>query len=175
MSLGDISLILKNKFYPGTFEWAGESFTGTHPLFANPKIFAQVQAVLTGHDRPRYSKRDTAFRSLMNGANDGCMLTGEVQKENYVYYRCTGNHGNSDLPGFREDDIANRLGEPLKGLQVPPAIVSQIVATLREDQNQAEGRVSVEQKRLESRLTAIRNRMDAAYADKLDSKIPEDF
>ncbi len=29
--------------------------------------------------------------------------------------------------------------------------------------------------RLESRLTSIRNRMDSAYVDKLDGKIPEDF
>ena len=29
--------------------------------------------------------------------------------------------------------------------------------------------------RLEGRLTAIRNRMDSAYADRLDGKIPEDF
>lgn len=91
-------------------------------LFVNPKTFAKVQAVLTGHNRPRYSKRDIAFQGLMNCAHDGCMLTGDVQKEKYIYYRCTGNRGECDLPRFREEDIANRLGEPLKGLQVPPEI-----------------------------------------------------
>ena len=103
------------------------------------------------------------------------MLTGDVQKEKYVYYRCTGNHGKCDLPRFREEDIAIRLGEPLKGLQVPPMVVSEIVAALHEDQKQALGKVSAEQTRLDSRLTAIRHRMDAAYSDKLDGKIPEDF
>jgi chorismate mutase len=102
------------------------------------------------------------------------MLTGDVQKEKYVY-RCTSHRDKCDLPRFREEDIADRLGEPLKGLQVPPEIVSQIVATLREDQKKAQGKVSAEQTRLESRLSAIRNRMDVAYIDKLDGKIPEDF
>jgi len=93
------------------------------------------------------------------------MLTGEVKKEKYAYYRCTGNRGKCDLPRFREEDIAEKLGEPLKGIQVPPEIVSQIVTAVREDQKQSAGKVSAERTRLESRLTAIRSRMDAAYMD----------
>jgi len=68
------------------------------------------------------------------------MLTGHVQKERYVYYRCTSHRGKCDLPRFHEEDIADRLGEPLKGLQGPPEIVSQIVATVREDQKKALGK-----------------------------------
>ena len=102
-------------------------------------------------------------------ADQGCA------KQKYVYYRCTSNCGKCDLPRFKEEVLSQRLGEPLKGLQVPPAIVEQIVATLHEDQNQADNRLEDERVRLTSRLTAIRNRMDAAYGDKLDGKIPEDF
>jgi hypothetical protein len=122
-----------------------------------------------------FAKRDIAIGGLMACAYDDCMVTGEVQKAKYVYYRCTGHRGKCNLPRFREEEIANRLGEPLKGLQVPPEIVSRIVTTLREDQRQAVGKVSAERTRLESRLTGVRNRMDAAYADKLDGKIPEEF
>ena len=175
ISRGNIHLILKNRFYTGTFTWSGQTYTGTHPIFVNTATFEEVQAVLTGHNRPKYSRRGVAFQGLMSCAHDGCMLTGDVRKEKYVYYRCAGNRGKCDLPRFREEDVANRLGEPLKSLRVPQEVVSQIVATLREDQNQAEGKVSSERSRLQSRLTTIRNRMDAAYADKLDGKIPEDF
>jgi site-specific DNA recombinase len=153
----------------------GKKQRHTHPRFLDPVLFEEVQAVLAGHNRPKYSKREIAFRGLMNCAYDGCTLTGDVQKQKYVYYRCTGHRGKCDLPRFREEDLALRLGEPLKGLQVPEEVVSQIVTTLREDQRQAVGKVSAEQARLETRLTGIRNRMDAAYVDKLDGKIPEDF
>jgi len=108
----------------------GETYPGTHALFVDSKTFTRVQTVLAGHDRPKYSKRDIAFRGMMNCAHDGCMLNGEVKKEKYVYYRCTGNRGKCGLPRFREEDIADRLGEPLKDLQVPPAIVSRIVTAL---------------------------------------------
>jgi hypothetical protein len=65
---------------------------GTHELFITPDTFNEVQAVLAGHNRPKYSKREVALRGLMNCAYDG-MLTGDVQKKKYVYYRCTGHRG----------------------------------------------------------------------------------
>jgi chorismate mutase len=77
--------------------------------------------------------------------------------------------------GFREEDIINRLVESLKDLQVPSEIVSEIVARISDDQRRARGKVSNERTFLESRLTAIHNRMDKAYSDKLDGKIAEDF
>src|ERR1700753_2957530 len=61
--------------------------------------------------------------------NDGCQLTGDIQKEKYVYYRCTGHKGKCGLPHFREEDLTDRLGDSLKGLQVLP----EIVATRRRD------------------------------------------
>jgi len=175
ISRANVHLILTNRFYTGSFAWAGQTYPGRHPVFVNPRIFDQVQSILAGHNRPKYSKREIAFRGLMTCAYDECALTGDVQKAKYVYYRCTGHRGKCDLPRFREEDIANRLGEPLKGLQVPSEVVSQIVTKLREDQKQAVSKVSAERTRLETRLTGIRSRMDAAYTDKLDGKISEDF
>jgi site-specific DNA recombinase len=175
LSRANVYLILKNRFYIGSFVWSGITYPGTHPLFVNRILFDEVQAVLSGHNRPKYSKKEIAFRGLMHCAYDGCTVTGEIQKAKYVYYRCTGHRGKCDLPRFREQDIANRLGEPLKALHVPQEVVSQIIATLQDDRKQSVSKVSAERVRLEGRLTAIRNRMDAAYTDKLDGKIPEDF
>lgn len=92
-----------------------------------------------------------------------------------VHYRCTDNHGVCELPRFREEEIAERLGDPPKGLQVSPEIVSKIVTRLREEQSQSPGKVSAERTRLESRLAPICNRMDVAYVDKLDRKVSEDL
>ncbi len=175
MSRGNIHLVLKNRFYVGNFKWAGEIYDGTHPLFLDSKTFARVQIELSGHNRPKHSKRDVAFKGLMNCSYDGCMLTGDVQKEKYVYYRCTGFRGKCDLPRFREEEIAKRLGEPLKYLQVPSEVVSRIVSMLRADQEESRSKKSSERDRLEVRLTTIRNRMNVAYEDKLDGKITEEF
>jgi hypothetical protein len=175
MSKGGIDWVLKNRFYIGEFEWGGETHIGTHPLFIDRKMFDDVQAVFAGHNRPKYGSQEIAFRGLVNCAYDGCTVTGEIKKGKYIYYRCTGYHGKCDLPRFKEDDLALRLGEPLKHLQVPSEIVELIVTTLREDQKAAASKVNADRSRLEGRLTAVRNRMDAAYIDKLDGKITEEF
>jgi hypothetical protein len=57
---------------------------------------------------------------------------------------------------------------------VPQEVVSQIVTTLRNDQQHSVDKINAERSRLEVRLTGIRNRIDGAYTDKLDGKIPED-
>ena len=174
-SRANVYRILTNRFYIGDFIWGKETFPGTHDQFISLALFNEVQKVLTGHNRPKYSKLEIAFRGMATCAYDGCMVTGEIQKKKYVYYRCTGHRGKCDLPRFREEDLANRLGEPLKSLQVPQEVVTQIVTALREDEASATNRIAAESSRLQARLTAIRNRMDAAYTDKLDGKIPEDF
>ena len=38
------------------------------------------------------------------------MLTGNVHKQKYVYYRCSSYRGKCDLPRFRERDFSERLG-----------------------------------------------------------------
>lgn len=127
ISRGNVHLILKNSFYMGFFEWGGRTCPGTQPTYVNPGLYRKAQAVLRGHNRPRHSKRQLAFRGLMTCAYDGCMVTGEIQKEKYTFYRCTGHRGKCPLPRFREADIAECLGESLKGIQVPPDVAASIV------------------------------------------------
>ena len=103
------------------------------------------------------------------------MVTGEFKKGKYVYYRCTGHRGKCDLPRFREEELAQRLGEPLKGLQMPEEIVSRIVTAIRKDQQQSVSKTKTERSRLEARLATIHKHMDDAYTDKLNGKITEDF
>ena len=74
-----LHLILQNYFYVGLMTWGGKQYPGTHKLFITPDTFDEVQAVLAGHNRPKYSKREVALRGLMNCAYDGCMLTRRPQ------------------------------------------------------------------------------------------------
>jgi site-specific DNA recombinase len=138
-------------------------------------LFERVQCVLGNHNRPSYSRRDIAFRGLMQCGYDGCRVTGEIHKEKYVYYRCSGYRGKCDLPRFREADIIDRLGEPLKGLQLGQDVISRIVSALHVDRRGAAKRIKMRRSDLESCLALIRDRMAAAYTDKLDGKIPEEF
>lgn len=171
----NIYWILTNRFYSGFFTWGGQVYRGKHPTFVDPLIFDEVQAVLSSHNRPQYSKRHVVFRGLMRCAYDGCLVTGDIQKEKYIYYRCTGSKGKCDLPRFREAEIIDRLGDPLKGLQLGHELISEIISALRKERRRDASWIKTSRSELESQRATIRDRMDKAYIDKLDGKIPEQF
>jgi site-specific DNA recombinase len=125
--------ILRNPFYIGFFAWDGEQHRGTHPALISPALFQQVQAVLDGHNKPKYQKREFAFGGLLTCAYDDCMVTAEFKKEKYTYYRCTGYKGKCDLPRMTEAELGKRLGDVLKNIHIPDDILTQLEGRISED------------------------------------------
>lgn len=167
--------MLTNRFYVGTFTWGGKQYAGTHPPLVSPELFAQVQEVFAGHHKPKYGKHDIAFRGMLNCAYDDCTVTAELKKGKYVYYRCSGYRGKCALPRFREEDLSSRLAEVVRNIKIPEEVVRQIGETLASEQQRMRLESASRRANLEQRLAAVRRRMDQAYTDKLDGKIPEEF
>jgi site-specific DNA recombinase len=170
-----IHTILNNRFYLGTFEWGGETYRGTHVPLISAQLYEDVQCVMHGHNRGKYSKHDIAFRGMLTCAHDECTVTGEVKKQKYVYYRCSGYRGKCDLPRFREEEIAARMGDVLKDIYIPDEVVRAIENSLQRTQQQQQREVVHARVRLERELADVRRRMDQAYTDKLDGKIAQEF
>jgi DNA invertase Pin-like site-specific DNA recombinase len=167
--------MLTNPFYIGRFEWSGQTYQGTHPALISPELYSQVQAVLCGHNRPKYGKQNIAFRGMLTCAHDDCMVTGELKKNKYVYYRCTGYRGKCALPRFREEEIAEKMGHVLRDVSIPAEVVEAIAASLQRVHAQLRNESEQKRARLERELAALHAHMDAAYLDKLDGKISLDF
>ena len=62
-----------------------------------------------------------------------------------------------------------------KDLYVPAEVAERILVSLEQDQAEQSQRAGTERTGLERELKTLRERMDSAYIDKLDGKIPEDF
>lgn len=175
ISKTNLHKMLTNPFYVGRFEWSGQTYQGTQPLFISPDLFAQTQEVLHGHNKPKYSKHDIAFRGMLTCAYDNCTVTAELKKNKYVYYRCSGYRGKCELPRFHEQEIVERLGHVLQDVYIPEKVVRGIESSLQQVHVQMRNQAAQERARLERELTTLHNHMDAAYMDKLDSKIPKEF
>lgn len=175
ISKTNLHKMLTNPFYIGQFEWSGQTYQGTHPKLISPELYARVQAVLNGHKRPKYGKHDIAFRGMLTCAHDDCTVTAELKKNKYVYYRCTGHRGKCALPRFREEEIAERMGHVLRDVSIPEEVAQSISASLQRVHVVARNQAAQERARLERELTALYSRLDAAYLDKLDGKISEEF
>ena len=175
ISRANVHQMLTNPFYMGQFVWRGRTYLGTHAPLISPELYAQAHDVLHGHNKPKYSKHAIAFRGLLTCAHDDCTVTGELKKGKYVYYRCSGGRGPCELPRFRESEIAEKLGHILSDVSIPREVAQRVAKAIELDRANAGARVAQERARLTRELSTLRAKMDAAYSDKLDGKITEDF
>lgn len=167
--------MLKNPFYLGQFYWEDTLYKGTQEPLIDRSLFEQAQAVFAGHNRPKYRKNDFPFGGILTCAHDGCTVTAEMKKGKYTYYHCTGFRGKCGLPYFREEELGNRLGQVLKDIHIPDAVLKKLVEALNSDSGKCEQARDEQRDRLKERLADVQRRIDQAYTDKLDGKIPEDF
>jgi len=175
LAKGYLERLLKNPFYTGLFIWEAKTYQGTHTPLISSALFLQVQDVFRGHNKPKYRRHAFAFASLLRCAYDNCMITAEIKKNRYVYYRCTGYRGRCQLPYFREEVLADRLGQILKSIYIPDEILAQLERSLLSDKGLLEAQQHEQMERLQQRLATVRRRMEQAYLDKLDGKISEEF
>ncbi len=177
VSLGNgyIDRLLKNPFYTGSFYWQNKLYSGTHEPLIDPTTRGQVQAVLANRNRAKYRRREFAFGNLLNCAYDGCTVTAEIKRAKYIYYHCTGHRGKCSLPYVREEKLGERLGQILKDIHIPDRALKQVIEALHANQQGIQQARAQQKARLEQRLSEVRHRIDQAYMDKLDGKIPEDF
>ena len=167
--------LLKNPFYKGQFIWGGKLYPGKHPHLISADTFDRVQDVFHGYNKPKYRKHDFAFRGLLACAYDRCLITAEMKKGKYTYYHCTGFRGKCDLPYFREEELADRLGGILRDIHIPDDVLAQLEKSLLTDKTAQERAQSQQRERLQQRLASVRNRLDKAYVDKLEGKISDEF
>jgi site-specific DNA recombinase len=175
LAKGYLQRLLKSPFYTGIFVWDGKTYSGSHTPLITDRQFQNVQQTFQGRNKPKYRKHEFAFRGLLTCAYDKCLVTAEIKKSKYTYYRCTGYRGKCDLPYFREEELGNRLGQIVKDIHIPDHVLRQLVDSLLNDKDRGASVRKEQRDRLEQRLTSVRNRLDQAYVDKLDGKIPEDL
>jgi hypothetical protein len=138
LSKSHVEKLLKNPFYTGAFYWDGKLYAGTHTPLISQVLFDQVQAVFGGHNQPKYKKHQFAYGGLLRCAYDNCMVTAELKKNRYTYYRCTGYRGKCDLPYFREEKLGEQLGQILKDIHIPDDILQQLEQALLNDKGRTE-------------------------------------
>jgi site-specific DNA recombinase len=175
LSRAYLGMALNNPFYVGSFRWGKKLYSGTHEALIRVELFEQVQNVIHRRSQPQTHKHHFAFGGLLRCAYDDCRVTAESKKGKYTYYHCSGFRGKCALPYFREDVLAERLGTIPKDIYVPDEILTQLIQSMNVEKNREAELVRLQQERLRQRLLAIRHRIDQAYQDKVDGKIPEEF
>lgn len=148
------------------------------------ELWERVQDVIDGRfsNNTRRGRRDFAFSGLMSCKQCGCAVVGEIKKQRYVYYHCTGCadkcQGN---PAFcrrkyvREEALEAQFTELLGRLQFDDEVLEWVRDALHashadecRDDEEAIRRHQAEYKRLQERINAM-------YVDKLDGVVDTAF
>ena len=175
MMKAEIHRILQNPIYAGDFRWLGRLHHGVHEPLVTRERFAEVQAVLTRKPRARYPKQRHAFMGLLTCARCGCRITAERKKGRYTYYRCTSHHGACGNSYIREEELAERLGEVVARIQIPPEVADWLAAGLRESEEAMAQTRRTTLDQLAQRRRGAQAKLDRGYDDYLEGRISSAF
>jgi site-specific DNA recombinase len=176
--------ILRNRIYTGWFEWNGKMIQGRHVPLVSVELWERVQAVMDGRFAKRHRRmtHDFAFSGLIACLKCGCSVVGEIKKQRYVYYHCTGyadkcrgNPATCRRKYVREQVLEQQFTNLLGQLHFDDEVLSWVQEALhashadkRREQEEAIARLRAEYDRLQRRL-------DAMYVDKLDGRVNAAF
>jgi site-specific DNA recombinase len=148
------------------------------------ELWERVQCILDGRNvsKAKRGKHDFAFSGLIACAKCGCSVVGEIKKERYVYYHCTGyadkclgNPASCRRHYVREELLEQKFTELLGQLRFDDEVLEWVRESLhashadeRRDHEEAIKRLQGEHKRLGDRINAM-------YLDKLDGRVDSTF
>jgi len=129
----EVHKILRNLIYVGDFIWDGKTYSGVHQPLVSRQVWETAQAILDGRfgKRNRRTKHEFAFSGVVQCGHCGCAMVGELKKASYVYYHCTGYKGKCPEPYTREEVLAQKFSELLKGLAFDDEVLEWMRTALR--------------------------------------------
>jgi site-specific DNA recombinase len=179
-----IHTILRNRLYTGWFEWKGKLIQGQHEALIPAELWDRVQGVLDGRfaSKAKRGRHDFAFSGLIACAQCGCAVVGEIKKQRYVYYHCTGyadkcagNAASCRRKHVREEALEAQFTELLGRLKFDDEVLEWVREALHashadehREHEDAIRRHQAEHKRLDERIHAM-------YVDKLDGLVDAAF
>ena len=179
-----VHTILRNRLYTGWFEWNGKLIQGRHEALVSVELWERVQGVLDGRSakKAKRGRHDFAFSGLIECAQCGCAVVGEIKKQRYVYYHCTGyadkcqgNPASCRRKHVREEALEAQFTELLGRLKLDDEVLEWVRDALhashadeRREHEEAIKRHQAEYKRLNERIHAM-------YVDKLDGIVDASF
>ena len=179
-----VHTILRNQLYTGRFEWNGTRYQGKHEPLVSVDLWERVQGVMDGRNASKHRRmtHDFAFSGLIACAKCGCSVVGEIKKQKYIYYHCTGyadkcrgEPATCRRKYVREEVLEQQFTAMLGRLHFDDEVLEWVREALhashaveRQEHEEASKRIRAEYDRLQARI-------DAMYIDKLDGKIGGDF
>ncbi|NLQ05541.1 recombinase family protein, partial [Cylindrospermopsis raciborskii MVCC19] len=179
-----VATILRNRIYSGRFDWDGKTYQGRYEAIVPPELWERVQEAMDRRNArgAKKGRRDFAFSGLIACKACGCAIVGEIKKERYVYYHCTGyadkcqgKPADCRRKYVREEALEAQFTEMLGRLRFDDEVLAWVRDALHAshaDERREHGEAI---KRLEAEVKRLNDRIHAMYVDKLDGVVETAF
>jgi len=176
--------ILNNPFYYGRMVVKGNLYLHCYEPLIDKALFDQCQSILKGwHLKPfKWGIHDFVLRGLLTCGISGRTVSADRKKKRYVngatgewtYLRCSHPEKPGKLMWVREEVVLEQLTGTLKGFEMPPDLLQQIIAYIkkrRKDDRELAGR---QMSNLQREHAVVVNRIDALLDLLLDQKVEKE-
>jgi DNA invertase Pin-like site-specific DNA recombinase len=179
-----VHTVLRNRLYTGQFEWNGKLIQGRHEPLVSVELWERVQGVLDGRNanKAKRGKHDFAFSGLIGCAKCGCSVVGEVKKQRYIYYHCTGfadkclgNPAACRRRYLREEALEQKFTELLGRLRFDDEVLEWVREALQASHTDERHEHEETTRRLQAEHKRLGDRINAMYLDKLDGRVDAGF
>jgi site-specific DNA recombinase len=179
-----VHTILRNRLYTGQFEWNGKLIEGKHEPLVSIDLWERVQGMMDGRHakKSKRGKHDFAFSGLIACHACGCAVVGEIKKERYVYYHCTGyadkcqgNPASCHRRYVREEVLEKQFTELLGRLKFDDEVLEWVREALHASHADERREHEDTIKRHQAECKRLQDRIHAIYVDKLDGLIDTAF
>jgi site-specific DNA recombinase len=165
------SWVLRNPAYYGTFRWGGKLYDGKYQPLITKALFDKVQKTLDGRKNGKGTKHVFTFGGLVLCGHCGGLMSGDLKKGKYVYYRCAGTKGCQRF--YPERVLEQETLALLSSLQIDAAVSEWLLGEIEKGRDEGMDEAMV--KRLVSRRKALQKLQAQAYEEKLLGKIDDAF
>jgi len=170
-----VQKILQNPLYYGEFNWKKRLYKGHHIPLISKDLYHRVQQCFAGKARPKKRRHEFLFSGLIRCAHCGCMVTGMIIGDRYIYYHCTGYKAKCPERHIRQEVLDQQFAEILKALEVRQWMVDWIQECLEASHHEEVDYHTQQINRLRAEYDRLQNRIDKLYLDKLDGIIEENY
>jgi site-specific DNA recombinase len=165
-------------------EAAGKAHASRHEALVPVELWERVQDVIDGRfsNNAKRGRRNFAFSGLISCKQCGCAVVGEIKKQRYVYYHCTGyadkcqgNPASCRRKYVREEALEAQFTELLGQLKFDDEVLEWVRDALHA--SHADERHEYEEgiKRHQAEYKRLDERIHAMYVDKLDGFVDAAF
>ena len=173
----NIESMFDNPIYYGDFLHNGVLYQGLHEPIITKDLWLAVQKKRKAMATPKKIKHSFLYSGMIKCKHCGCMLVGEIKKQKYIYYHCTGNKGGNCKRNkyLKESTIDYAIEQILKDLYVEDEHKALIIEHLKEMAGIKQNQEKFETDKIIERMNLLRNRCKKIYDDKLDGLIDDEL